>query len=617
MRGFATRCCDGYDVEVATTCAVDHHTWRNELPAGVEREGDVHRAPLRGHASAAATRPGTSARATSAQVRALSASVWSEPMQRFLLAEADRFDAILLAPVPVRHHVLVGRRAAGTGAARALPARRARGAHRADARAAGPACAAASSSPAPRRRSRAGWRRCARAAWSASASTSRRLSIPPGWPSIRAVARSRAARTWCRSAASRRASASTLLVDLMARLPPPARRPRPGAGRLRPVPAARLGEAHRLPRRRGQARPSWPGPSRRCRRRAWRASRWCCSRPGARARRRCPTPPAARWPSTRARPAAGSSTAAPARSPPACRRCSSPARASASARRAARYVLERFSWDAVRAPVPRGGRGAARARRDRRHAAGAAADRHRHLPARDHRRLRPDAARARDRRAVDGRPHRDRRPGRAPRLAARRRAAAPAGARLVRAAPPRQRRCRCRCSSRSPAAPEPSSARSGSTRASAPACAARSSTTSCRCAFRSGRRPRPRALHGRKLADVEALRRRGLHQRGHGRRRARRTSASTPARVRVARPGVGDRFRDAAPAPPAALGRAAVRRQPVHARAAQEPRDAGRGLRAAARAASGAGAGAGRLGRLGRRRGGRCGASGSGWPTTC
>lgn len=97
MRGFATRCCDGYDVEVATTCAVDHHTWRNELPAGVEREGDVTVRRFEVTQRGGHT-PGHVGSSYLGQVRALSASVWSAPMQRFLLAEADRFDAILLAP---------------------------------------------------------------------------------------------------------------------------------------------------------------------------------------------------------------------------------------------------------------------------------------------------------------------------------------------------------------------------------------------------------------------------------------------------------------------------------------------------------------------------------------
>ncbi len=97
MRGFATRCCDGYDVEVATTCAVDHHTWRNELPAGVERDGDVivRRFPITQRGGDA---PGHVGSSYLGQVRALAASVWSESMQRFLVEEAERFDAILLAP---------------------------------------------------------------------------------------------------------------------------------------------------------------------------------------------------------------------------------------------------------------------------------------------------------------------------------------------------------------------------------------------------------------------------------------------------------------------------------------------------------------------------------------
>lgn len=97
MRGFATRCCDGYQVEVATTCAVDHHTWRNELPAGVEREDDVtvRRFEVTQRDGSA---PGHVGSSYLGQVRALAASVWSEPMQRFLRDEAGRFDAILLAP---------------------------------------------------------------------------------------------------------------------------------------------------------------------------------------------------------------------------------------------------------------------------------------------------------------------------------------------------------------------------------------------------------------------------------------------------------------------------------------------------------------------------------------
>jgi glycosyltransferase involved in cell wall biosynthesis len=97
MRGFATRCCDGYDVEVATTCAVDHHTWRNELPVGVERDGDVtvRRFEVTQRGGDA---PGHVGSSYLGQVRALAASVWSEPLQRFLVEEAERFDAILLAP---------------------------------------------------------------------------------------------------------------------------------------------------------------------------------------------------------------------------------------------------------------------------------------------------------------------------------------------------------------------------------------------------------------------------------------------------------------------------------------------------------------------------------------
>ena len=207
MRGFATRCCDGYDVEVATTCAVDHHTWRNELPAGVERDGDVTVRRFEVTQRGGHT-PGHVGSSYLGQVRALSASVWSEPMQRFLLEEAERFDAILLAPylfgttfwsaaaqparallVPCLHDEREARTAPmrallGPGARLHLPLPR-RGGARA------PAGAGA-----------------LRAASSASASTSRRRSTTPGWP--RSAPRwASSARTSCRSAGSRRASAST------------------------------------------------------------------------------------------------------------------------------------------------------------------------------------------------------------------------------------------------------------------------------------------------------------------------------------------------------------------------------------------------------------------------
>jgi len=96
MQGFATRCCDGWQAEVATTCAVDHHLWHNELPEGTERDGDVlvHRFPI-------TQRPAGlrfAGRSYLSQVASVAGSVWSAPMQRFLAAEAGRFDAIVLAP---------------------------------------------------------------------------------------------------------------------------------------------------------------------------------------------------------------------------------------------------------------------------------------------------------------------------------------------------------------------------------------------------------------------------------------------------------------------------------------------------------------------------------------
>src|SRR5436189_877982 len=45
--GLAAR---GWDVEVLTTCARDHYTWRNEYPEGVTTDNDVvvHRFPVVG-----------------------------------------------------------------------------------------------------------------------------------------------------------------------------------------------------------------------------------------------------------------------------------------------------------------------------------------------------------------------------------------------------------------------------------------------------------------------------------------------------------------------------------------------------------------------------------------
>ena len=98
-RAFAERCCDGWEVEVATTCAIDHHRWANELPVGVEKIGGI---PV--HRFAVTTRPpvdGIRVRTGGGYidgVRALSRSVWSADLHRFLVAEAHRFDLILFLP---------------------------------------------------------------------------------------------------------------------------------------------------------------------------------------------------------------------------------------------------------------------------------------------------------------------------------------------------------------------------------------------------------------------------------------------------------------------------------------------------------------------------------------
>ena len=358
--------------------------------------------------SAAATRPGHVGSSYLGQVRALAASVWSEPMQRFLVEEAERFDAILLAPylfgttfwsaaaeparallVPCLHD----EREARTAPMRALLGR-VRGClflSRAE--------EALARTLAPVRASRVvgvgRGRRC-------------RRSTTPAWP--------RSAPRWARAPVRRlgrpRRGGQARRRPRRADGAPPAppRRPRPGAGRLRAVSSAGLGAAARLPRRRGQARPSWPGavglglgvadgellagaarglerghadPVRRRLRADGRAH--------ARRRRRSRLP---RRRVVLGRPA----DAGRAR------------RARAVRHRGPRLRARPVQLGRRPRAVPRRRRGAGMRHRDRRDTAGAAADRHRHVPARHDLGLRPDAARARDRRAVDGRPHRDGRP---------------------------------------------------------------------------------------------------------------------------------------------------------------------------------------------------------------
>lgn len=94
----------GWTVDVATTCARDHHTWADELPPGEERAGDltVHRFPVgaRDGARYAALHPAVlDGRASYVdELEWLSHSVWSEGLQAYLEETRGRHDLRLFSP---------------------------------------------------------------------------------------------------------------------------------------------------------------------------------------------------------------------------------------------------------------------------------------------------------------------------------------------------------------------------------------------------------------------------------------------------------------------------------------------------------------------------------------
>jgi glycosyltransferase involved in cell wall biosynthesis len=105
-RGFAQRLAeDRYEVDVLTTCARDHHTWRNVLPSGPARDGrvNVRRFPVS---------PRNVERFLALQQRLsegfplsvdeelewASSSVNSEELYGYLDAESERYDALLFLP---------------------------------------------------------------------------------------------------------------------------------------------------------------------------------------------------------------------------------------------------------------------------------------------------------------------------------------------------------------------------------------------------------------------------------------------------------------------------------------------------------------------------------------
>ncbi|MGH7820607.1 MAG: glycosyltransferase family 4 protein, partial [Candidatus Binatia bacterium] len=96
---------DRFDVEVLTTCAVDHHRWANVLPAGEERAGGVtvRRFPVsaRNVGEFLAVQQRISARLAvdlEEELAWIAGSVNSEDLYGHLEAEQGRYDALLFLP---------------------------------------------------------------------------------------------------------------------------------------------------------------------------------------------------------------------------------------------------------------------------------------------------------------------------------------------------------------------------------------------------------------------------------------------------------------------------------------------------------------------------------------
>ena len=130
VRALATRCAAmGWDCEVATTCAVDHVTWADALPAGTSDEDGVrvHRFPVgprdprRHDALHAAVVGGRAGYAE--QLEWLSHGVWSPGLQEFL-EDADH-DLRVLAPYLFGTTIWGAQAAPGAQRPAAVPARRA------------------------------------------------------------------------------------------------------------------------------------------------------------------------------------------------------------------------------------------------------------------------------------------------------------------------------------------------------------------------------------------------------------------------------------------------------------------------------------------------------------
>ncbi len=92
-------------VEVATTCALDHQTWENVLPAGTEEDGDVlvNRFPVsagdsRRHARLSGRLMRGGRLSYTEELELLATSVWSRRLHRFVLERADDYDLVVCTP---------------------------------------------------------------------------------------------------------------------------------------------------------------------------------------------------------------------------------------------------------------------------------------------------------------------------------------------------------------------------------------------------------------------------------------------------------------------------------------------------------------------------------------
>lgn len=105
IRELALHAPAGWDVEVATTCAVDHYRWLNVLPPGSGTEDGlpVHRFPVSERDAWQHERLVNHLQVTgeldpARELYLLGSSVWSEGLQRFIEDEGSRFDALVFCP---------------------------------------------------------------------------------------------------------------------------------------------------------------------------------------------------------------------------------------------------------------------------------------------------------------------------------------------------------------------------------------------------------------------------------------------------------------------------------------------------------------------------------------